>query len=195
MRPFAVVVADVDAKCAFEVTAVEDQQPVKTLGADGAGEALRDRVRLRRSHRRLHDPDAVAAGTPRRRRRQREPDLIYRADRRGDAVSKVRRAAGPARARGLCVELVASGGDKCVYGCAYRLVSTGCDSLQFVAASKRTVCRQFQFAAACYRLGRTFNPKVEGSNPSRPIAICRAFVLRGNSVTYRKTYVIDARGA
>ena len=61
MGPLAVVVVDVDAEDAFEVTAVEDQQPVETLGAHSADEALGDRVRLRRPHRRLHDPDAFAA--------------------------------------------------------------------------------------------------------------------------------------
>jgi hypothetical protein len=60
MRPLAVVVVDVDAKHAFEVTAVEDQQPVQTLGTYAPDEALRDRVCLRRSHRRPHDPRALA---------------------------------------------------------------------------------------------------------------------------------------
>ncbi len=40
MRPFAVVVVDVDAEHAFEVSAVEDQQPVETLGTHGSDEAL-----------------------------------------------------------------------------------------------------------------------------------------------------------
>ncbi len=40
MRPLAVVVVDVDAEHAFEVTAVEDQQPVETLGTYGPDEAL-----------------------------------------------------------------------------------------------------------------------------------------------------------
>jgi hypothetical protein len=35
--PLRVVVLDVDAQDAFEVAAVEDQQPVETLGADGSG--------------------------------------------------------------------------------------------------------------------------------------------------------------
>ncbi len=60
MRPLAVVVVDVDAEDAFEVTPIQDQQPVQALGAHGSDEALRDRVRLRRSHRRLYDPDALA---------------------------------------------------------------------------------------------------------------------------------------
>jgi len=54
-------VVDVDAEDVLEVAAVEDQEPVETLGADGANEPLRDRVRLRRSHRRPDDPDAFAA--------------------------------------------------------------------------------------------------------------------------------------
>ena len=60
MRPLAVVVVDVDAEHAFEVTAVEDQQPVETLGTYGPDEALRDRVCLRRSHWCPHDPGALA---------------------------------------------------------------------------------------------------------------------------------------
>src|SRR2546430_2304401 len=60
MCPLAVVVVDVDAEHAFEVTAVEDQQPVETLGTYGPGEALRDRVFLRRSHWGPHDPGAPA---------------------------------------------------------------------------------------------------------------------------------------
>jgi hypothetical protein len=47
MWPLAVVMVDVDAKHAFEVTAVEDQQRVQTLGTHGPDEALRDRVCLR----------------------------------------------------------------------------------------------------------------------------------------------------
>jgi transposase InsO family protein len=61
MRPLRVVVVDVDAEHPLEVASVEDQQPVETLGADGSDEALRDGVRLRRPHRRLQDPDALAA--------------------------------------------------------------------------------------------------------------------------------------
>ena len=61
MRPLVVVVVDVDAEYAFEVTAVDDQQPVETFGTHSADEALGDRVRLRRPHWRLHDPDAFAA--------------------------------------------------------------------------------------------------------------------------------------
>jgi hypothetical protein len=61
VRPLAVVVVDVDSQHAFEVTAVQDQQPVKTLGAHGPDETFGDRVRLRRPERRLHDADAFAA--------------------------------------------------------------------------------------------------------------------------------------
>jgi hypothetical protein len=60
MRPLAVVVVDVDAEHAFEVTRVKDQQPVETLGTHSPDEALGDRVRFRRSQRRPHDPDALA---------------------------------------------------------------------------------------------------------------------------------------
>src|SRR6058998_994857 len=61
MRPLAVVVVDADTQHAFEMTAVQDQQPVQTFGAHASNEALRNCVRLRRPHRRLHDPDALAA--------------------------------------------------------------------------------------------------------------------------------------
>ena len=54
MRPLGVVVVDVDAEHTLEVAAVEDQQPVETLRADGSDEALCDRVCLRRPHGRLH---------------------------------------------------------------------------------------------------------------------------------------------
>src|SRR6266545_188131 len=70
VRPLAVVVVDVDAQHAFEVLAVEDQQPVQTLGAHGPEEAFRDRVCLRRPHGRLDDPDAFAAEDFRRRGRR-----------------------------------------------------------------------------------------------------------------------------
>jgi hypothetical protein len=49
-----------NAEDAFEVASVHDQEPVETLGADGADEALGGRVRLRRSHRGLDDLDAFA---------------------------------------------------------------------------------------------------------------------------------------
>jgi hypothetical protein len=56
----AVVVAGEDAERALDVTLVHDQEPVETLGADGADKTLGDRVRLRRSQRRLDDLDAFA---------------------------------------------------------------------------------------------------------------------------------------
>src|SRR6266536_837485 len=43
------------------MAAIEDQQPVEALGTDGSDESLGDRVRLRRPHRRLHDPNPLAA--------------------------------------------------------------------------------------------------------------------------------------
>jgi hypothetical protein len=46
---------------ALEVAAVEDQQPVEALGADGSDESLGDGVCLRRPYGRRDDPDA--AGT------------------------------------------------------------------------------------------------------------------------------------
>src|SRR6266540_4068714 len=51
----------VDAEHAFEVTPVEDQQPVETLGTHSPDEALGDRVRFRRPHGSFDDPDAFAA--------------------------------------------------------------------------------------------------------------------------------------
>jgi hypothetical protein len=42
MRPLRVVMLDVDPQHALEVAAVEDQQPVKTFGADGSNEPLGD---------------------------------------------------------------------------------------------------------------------------------------------------------
>jgi hypothetical protein len=42
----AVVVVDEDAEHALEVPAVEDEEPVEALRADGADEALGDRIRF-----------------------------------------------------------------------------------------------------------------------------------------------------
>ena len=60
MWPVAVVVAGEDAEHALKVTLVHDQEPVETLGADGADETLGGCVRRRRSHRRLDELDAFA---------------------------------------------------------------------------------------------------------------------------------------
>ena len=56
----AVVMSDVDAEHAFEVSAVHDQEPVEAFAAHGPDEAFSDRVRSRRSHRCLDDADAFA---------------------------------------------------------------------------------------------------------------------------------------
>src|SRR3954470_6623349 len=61
MRPFAVVMVDIDAQHILKMSAIEDQQPVETLSSHCADEAFCDRVRLRRPYRRLRDPDAFAA--------------------------------------------------------------------------------------------------------------------------------------
>lgn len=53
VRPVAVVVLDEDAKHALEVQPVDDEEPVETLGPDGADEALSDRIRLRRASTRV----------------------------------------------------------------------------------------------------------------------------------------------
>jgi hypothetical protein len=60
-QPLAVVVIDIEPEDTFGVTAVEDQQPVETLRADGLTKRSGDRVRLRRPHRRLLNPDGFAA--------------------------------------------------------------------------------------------------------------------------------------
>ncbi len=60
VRPVAVVVLDEDAKHALEVPPVDDEEPVETLGPDGADEALGDRIRLRRSNRRPDRLDPLA---------------------------------------------------------------------------------------------------------------------------------------
>jgi hypothetical protein len=85
--PLAVVMVDVDAERSFEVAAVEDQQPVETLGTHSTNEALRDRVGFRRAHRRLHDPDAFAP-----------EHLVEGAAVPRTRASSVRRAAAPAQA-------------------------------------------------------------------------------------------------
>src|SRR4029450_11740328 len=51
----------VDAAPGLEVAAAEDQQPVETLGADGAHEALGVGVRLRGADRRVDDIYPLAA--------------------------------------------------------------------------------------------------------------------------------------
>ena len=80
------------------------------------------------------------------------------------------------------------------YGWEYRLVSGTCNMLQFAAAMTPGTCRLFQFVAVCRnRSGKTLNPKVVGSIPTRPIrenpvlSIDRASivgVVRGHS--YRR---------
>ncbi len=56
------------------------------------------------------------------------------------------------------------------YGREYGLVSGTCSSVQFDAALIPAPCRLFQLVALrCEYTGETLNPKVESSNPSRPI--------------------------
>jgi hypothetical protein len=50
MRPLGDVVVDVDVQDAFEMAAVEDQQPVEAFGADGSDEAFYERGRFGRPH-------------------------------------------------------------------------------------------------------------------------------------------------
>ena len=55
------------------------------------------------------------------------------------------------------------------YGCAYRLVSKSHRLLQFAAREICPICRPFQLHKTRFSLfSWTLNPKVEGSNPSRP---------------------------
>jgi hypothetical protein len=56
-----VVVLDIGAEDSREVSAVEDEQPVEALGADGADEALGDGVGLRCADWRAQNPDSLAA--------------------------------------------------------------------------------------------------------------------------------------
>jgi hypothetical protein len=60
VRPVAVVVLDEDAQHVLEVPPVDDEEPVETLGPDGADEALGDRIRPRRSNGRPDDLDPFA---------------------------------------------------------------------------------------------------------------------------------------
>src|SRR6266540_3321099 len=69
--------------------------------------------------------------------------------------------------------LVVRADSSCAYTCAYRLISARCVLLQFVAAKLRPICSTFQLLAVrCSLCGRTFNPKVAGSIPARPIRKC-----------------------
>jgi hypothetical protein len=61
MWPVAVVMVDEDHKHSLEMAAVEDQQPVETLGSDGADEAFGNRVRLWGAHRCADDLDPFAS--------------------------------------------------------------------------------------------------------------------------------------
>ena len=61
MWALAVVVRGVDAQHRLEVAASEDEQPVETLGADGADEALSIGIRLRCADRRLDHLDRFTA--------------------------------------------------------------------------------------------------------------------------------------
>jgi hypothetical protein len=60
MRAVAVVVVDEDKEHSLEVAPVENEEPIETLGADGADEALCDRIRLGRPDRCPDDLDAFA---------------------------------------------------------------------------------------------------------------------------------------
>jgi len=54
--------------------------------------------------------------------------------------------------------------------CAYRFVSAGCVSLQFVSTTSVAICSVFQCRAVRFSSStRTLNPQVAGSNPARPM--------------------------
>jgi hypothetical protein len=55
MWPMAVVVVDEDANDLVKMLAVENQEPIQTLGANRPHESLRDTVCLRRAKRRAND--------------------------------------------------------------------------------------------------------------------------------------------
>src|SRR5205814_35592 len=55
VRPVAIVVGDEASQDVLEMLFVQDQQPVETLRANGAHEALRHAVRLRRPERRTNN--------------------------------------------------------------------------------------------------------------------------------------------
>jgi len=59
VRPVTIVMCDEDGQDSPEMLFVQDQQPVKTLGPNGAYETLRHAVRLRGAKRR---PDNLASG-------------------------------------------------------------------------------------------------------------------------------------
>ena len=60
MWPMAVVVVDEDANDVLEMLAVEDQEPIQTLRANGPPEPFRDTVCLRRAKRRANDLYPIA---------------------------------------------------------------------------------------------------------------------------------------
>ena len=60
VRPMLVVMPDVVAKDCFEMVTAENERPVEALFSDGPYPPLRDRVRVRRSHRCLDHLDTFA---------------------------------------------------------------------------------------------------------------------------------------
>src|SRR6266513_895743 len=61
VRPVSVVMGGVDAEHLLEVAAVDDQDPVEALAAEGADPTLGVRIRIRSSDGRPDDPHALAA--------------------------------------------------------------------------------------------------------------------------------------
>ena len=73
---------------------------------------------------------------------------------------------------------VVSLGNVCAYKRAYTLVSVGCISLLPTVATKWPSCSILPSRAARFRsFGRTFNPKVAGSIPARPIRMVAPFLV------------------
>ena len=59
VRPFSVVVRRIAAKDVLEMSSAEDEHVIETFGSDATNPMLRDRVRLRRPHRRFDHADAL----------------------------------------------------------------------------------------------------------------------------------------
>jgi hypothetical protein len=106
-----------------------------------------------------------------RERKDGKSHFLWRAPASRASVGRVSKYRHGEHDRGtVCCDAVALSGDYCAYGCAYRLVSGGRLLPQFVATTNWPICRIFRLGAIDFSLfGRTFNPKVAGSTPARPM--------------------------
>jgi hypothetical protein len=88
---------------------------------------------------------------------------------------------------------VVNGDIRRAYKCAYRLVSKRCSLFQFVATMIGRICSAFQFRDVRFSLfGRTFNPKVVGSIPTRPTCNrARSPFVRAGVVVTRRAHRRD----